>query len=183
MCRGQSTKRVMCRGQSARQALVDARRCEQADPELRLRRCGPALETTARSRRAPAARARPLPPRSWAWLFSSIGHDTSLFFRLVLVCIETKFCIQMRILQHFSKSTKLSGWIFKIRFLEKIYLKIGKISDFHEKICNFLQNLNPENSTKNCKITRKSVLERCKGWSDNLVDLEKCWKMCLLSLS
>ena len=47
-------------------------------------------------------------------LFSSIGYDTSLFFRLVLVCIETKFCIQIRILQHFSKSTKLSSWIFKI---------------------------------------------------------------------
>ena len=47
-------------------------------------------------------------------LFPSIGHDTSLFFRLVLGCIETKFCIQIRILQHFSKSTKFSSWIFKI---------------------------------------------------------------------
>ena len=40
-------------------------------------------------------------------LFPSIGHDTSFFFWLVLVCIETKFRIQIRILQHFSKSTKL----------------------------------------------------------------------------
>ena len=39
----------------------------------------------------------------------AIGHDTSLFFRLVLVCIETKFCIQIRIFQHFSKSTELSS--------------------------------------------------------------------------
>ena len=41
--------------------------------------------------------------------FGSPGHDTSLFFRLVLGCIETKFRNQIRILQHFSKSTKLSS--------------------------------------------------------------------------
>ena len=35
------------------------------------------------------------------------GHDTSLFSKLVLGYIETKFCNQIRILQQFSKSTKL----------------------------------------------------------------------------
>ena len=32
----------------------------------------------------------------------------TLSTRPVLVCIETKFCIQIRILQHFSNSTKFS---------------------------------------------------------------------------
>ena len=31
-----------------------------------------------------------------------VGHDTSLFSRLVLGCIETKFCNQIRILLQFS---------------------------------------------------------------------------------
>ena len=37
------------------------------------------------------------------------GHDTSLFSRLVLGCIETKFCNQIRIFSGFSRSTKLSS--------------------------------------------------------------------------
>ena len=36
-------------------------------------------------------------------------HDTSLFPSFVLGCINTDFSIQIRILQHFSKSTKLSS--------------------------------------------------------------------------
>ena len=35
-----------------------------------------------------------------------LGHDTSLFPRLVLGCINTDFCNQILILQHFSRSTK-----------------------------------------------------------------------------
>ena len=37
------------------------------------------------------------------------GRDASLFSELVLGYIETKFCNQIRILQQFSKSTKLSS--------------------------------------------------------------------------
>ena len=36
-----------------------------------------------------------------------VGHDTSLFSKLVLGYIETKFCNQTRILEQFSKSTKV----------------------------------------------------------------------------
>ena len=32
----------------------------------------------------------------------ALSHDTSLFFMLVIGCIETKFCNQIRILLHFS---------------------------------------------------------------------------------
>ena len=39
----------------------------------------------------------------------TVGHDTSLFSRLVLGCIETKFCNQIRIFSGFSRSTKLSS--------------------------------------------------------------------------
>ena len=39
----------------------------------------------------------------------AVGHDTSLFSRLVLGCIETKFCNQIRIFSGFSRSTKLSS--------------------------------------------------------------------------
>ena len=39
----------------------------------------------------------------------AVGHDTSLFSRLVLGWIETKFCNQIRIFSGFSRSTKLSG--------------------------------------------------------------------------
>ena len=40
---------------------------------------------------------------------TAVGHDTSLFSRLVLGCIETKFCDQIRIFSGFSRSTKLSS--------------------------------------------------------------------------
>ena len=80
-------------------------------------------------------------------LFSSIGHDASLFSRLVLGCIETKFCIQIRILQHFSKSSELSSWNFKIlqnfaknhRFLTKIW-KFWKNVFAKFKFCEILRN-------------------------------------------
>ena len=36
------------------------------------------------------------------------GHDTSFLSKLVLGCIETKFCNQIRIFSGFSRSTKLS---------------------------------------------------------------------------
>ena len=38
-----------------------------------------------------------------------VGHDASLFSKLVLGCMEKKFCNQIRILQQLSKSTKLSS--------------------------------------------------------------------------
>ena len=41
------------------------------------------------------------------------GHDTPLFPRLVLGCINTDFCVQILIFQHFSRSIKSSSWIFR----------------------------------------------------------------------
>ena len=38
-----------------------------------------------------------------------LGHDTALFRRLVLGWIEADFRVQIRILQHFSKSTRKSS--------------------------------------------------------------------------
>ena len=77
----------------------------------------------------------------------SVYHDTSLSFRLVLGCIETKFCIQIRILQHFAKSTKLASWFFKIyanftNFCKKLqnFPDFSKKSWFFAKIAHFLQN-------------------------------------------
>ena len=72
-----------------------------------------------------------------------VGHDISLFSRLVLGCIETKFCNQIRIFSGFSRSTKLSSWFFekvakfckKSQNLQKIY----EISGFLQKNCWFLR--------------------------------------------
>jgi hypothetical protein len=49
-------------------------------------------------------RERPLRP---AFAVRGFGHDTSLFSKLVLGCIETKVCSQIRILQQFSKIYKI----------------------------------------------------------------------------
>ena len=49
------------------------------------------------------------------------GHDTALFPRLVLGWIEADFRVQIRILQHFSKSTRKSSSREEIcKFLPKI---------------------------------------------------------------
>ena len=70
------------------------------------------------------------------------GHDTSLFFRLVLVCIETKFRNQIRIFQHFPTSTKLSSWIFKIlQNFAKNQRFLAKIRKFSKKLQKFAKNL------------------------------------------
>ena len=89
------------------------------------------------------------------------GHDTSLFSNLVLGYIETKFCnqnYQIRMLQQFSKSTKLSKWFFEnfakfaeIRknpekfakfpdFCKTKFLVLAKVADFCE-ILKFFENL------------------------------------------
>ena len=76
------------------------------------------------------------------------GHDTSLFRRLVLGWIEADFRVQIRILQHFSKSTRKSSSREQIsqNFCQKF-----------AKFCNFLAEI--------CKI--------CLREYDFLVDFEK----------
>ena len=85
------------------------------------------------------------------------SHDTSLFPSFVLGCIDTDFRIQIRILQHFSKSTKLSSWFFEkvakfckksqkiakilrnFRIFAKKVLIFAKIADFLQIFANFLK--------------------------------------------
>ena len=75
------------------------------------------------------------------------------FSELVLLCIEADFCTQIRIFQHFSRSTRFSHFctasICKIRFKRR--------SNFCKICWNF----------EICAVRRIA----------NLVDLEKCWKM------
>ena len=95
--------------------------------------------------------------RRGAALRIAVGHDTSLFSRLVLGCIETKFCNQIRIFSGFSRSTKLSSCFFEkvakfckksqnfaklLRnfriFAEKVLI-FAKIADFLQNFANFLK--------------------------------------------
>ena len=62
----------------------------------------------------------------------AVGHDTSLFSRLVLGCIETKVCNQIRIFSGFSRSTKLSSWFF-----EKVAKFCKKSPNFAKLLRNF----------------------------------------------
>ena len=114
--------------------------------------------TTARSRRQ--ARARPSAARSDGGhkQWRCVGHDTSLFSKLVLGCIETKFCNQIRILQQFSKSTKLSSWFFA-KFA--IFAKFRKILEDLARISGFLQ-YRRRFFAKIAKKTAKSAQE-CPG--------------------
>ena len=102
---------------------------------------------------------------------SEIGHDTSLFRRLVLGCINTDFSNQTRILQHFSKSTKLSNWIFKIL---QNFAKIRKNLQNFAKFSYFLHFF--------ADFLRKSLIfanfcNILKFQLDSFVDFEKCCKM------
>ena len=78
---------------------------------------------------------------------TAVGHDTSLFSRLVLGCIETKFCNQIRIFSGFSRSTKLSSWFFEK--VAKFCKKSQNLQNFCE-ISGFLQ--------KKCWFLRKSLI-------------------------
>ena len=77
-------------------------------------------------------------------LFNGKGerHITlRVFFRLVLVCIETNFCIQVRIFQHFSKSTRRSSSREQILQISAKKLEnFAKFLTFFRKFCKILQN-------------------------------------------
>ena len=61
-------------------------------------------------------------------------NTLSNFGRLVLGCIEADFCVQIRIFQHFSRSTRLA------------FLRTAPISKIQSKIAANLAKLNIENS-------------------------------------
>ena len=69
------------------------------------------------------------------------GHDTSLFRRLVLGWIEADFRVQIRIFQHFSKSTRKSSSREQILQISVKKLEnFAKILTFFGKFCKFLYN-------------------------------------------
>ena len=95
---------------------------------------------------------------------SNPSSTPSLFPRLVLGWINADFRVQIRILQHFSKSTiksssrkQLCQFFFNPEFCKKTWEVFGIFQKINFKICKILQNFSP-----NFK---------------NFVDSEKCWKM------
>ena len=97
------------------------------------------------------------------------SHDTSLFPRPVLGCINTDFCNQILILQHLSRSTKWASWIFKIC---KIFRKNPK---FNAGNFTKIREFNPDSPEfAKIPITFANFL---KIQLAHFVDLEKCCKM------
>ena len=82
---------------------------------------------------------------------------------LVFGCIGTEVCKRIRVLQHFSKSTRLSSWHF---------LKFGKFCKFCG-ICKILLNFH-----KSCWLFKPIFCEKFEiaavQKDANLVELEKC---------
>ena len=69
------------------------------------------------------------------------GQDPSLFRRLVLGWIEADFRVQIRIFQHFSKSTRKSSSREQILQISARKLQnFTKILTFFGKFCKILQN-------------------------------------------
>ena len=88
---------------------------------------------------------------------SRFGHDTSLFLKLVLGWIETKFCNQIRIFSGFSRSTKLSSWFFE---------KVAKFAKNRKKFAIFFRNF---------RIFAKKSVDFCENrWFCKI--LQNSWK-------
>ena len=133
-------------------AIVRTIRSRQL-PNLSSLHAGPSRESS-RSRRGTRGRAgRSAPervssrrPRAFFAARAEPGHIT-LSYRLVLGCINTKFCNQSIILQHFARSTKWSSWILR-KFAKFWKNSILQISEKNK------QNLqNPEISQKFLQIS------------------------------
>ena len=108
-----------------------------------------------------------------SWLHS---HDTSLFPRPVLSCINAAFRVQIRIVQHFSRSTRISS--SRQRILQKNLPKFSKICQKNSEFFKFLKILS--NFCENFAKILQNLAEICKICSredDLLVDLEKRCKM------
>ena len=111
--------------------------------------------------RAPRRRARPC----------GLGqdrplHDTSLFPRLVLGWINADFRVQIRIFQHFSKSTRKSS------------SRKQNVSKFLQLFANFLRILqNFANFQEFSEIFKKNCKNFCSNLQ-NFVDFEKCYIGC-----
>ena len=104
----------------------------------------------------------------------SLGHDTSLFPRLVLSCIDADRNEKWRIFQHFSRSTRKSPSRKQILQISANFLhNFGK---FFQKFSNFQFCKIFEKLSKNLQNFAK-FLQICLRESDFRVDLEKCEKM------
>ena len=96
---------------------------------------------------------------------SVLGHDTALFRRLVLGWINADFRVQIRIFQHFSKSTRKSS--SRGQILSKFLLKNAKVCKFFDIFWQILQNFVKfseirKNFAKFCRILQKFIdFEKC----------------------
>ena len=111
----------------------------------------------------------PAVPRSCFML----SDDMSLFPRLVLGWIEADFRVQIRILQHFSKSTRKENHLLASKFC-KFLLKIWKFLQNFWHFWQILQNFAKFSEIR--KIFAKFCRIFCRS-SQKCVDFEKCWKM------
>ena len=106
-----------------------------------------ACPTRASSTRPAAATTRPLVEKFDTELFSDFSAKSSNFRRLVLGCINADFCVQILILQRFSRSTRFSNLctarnstssqIFAKLFhiFAEIYVKIAIFSTIFIEFC------------------------------------------------
>ena len=97
----------------------------------------------------------------------ALSHDKSLFPRLVLGWIEADFRVQIRILQHFSKSTRKSSSRERI-----VQISAKRLENFAKNLTFILQIVFAKiseirkNFAKFCRIFGR-ILQKC-------VDFEKC---------
>ena len=108
----------------------------------------------------------------------AVGHDTSLFSKLVLGCIDSYDSEKWRIFSHFSRSTRFS------HFRTAPNSKFQENSSFLSKSCEFSEILQillkfREKVSEICWNFAFRAVRKC----ENRVDLEKCEKMRHFSLS
>ena len=87
------------------------------------------------------------------------------FGRLVLFCFEADFCVQIRILQHFSSSTRLSHFC------------TASISKFHQKICTKFRRMKHEISFSEwkMKLFRPDFDENLSEFRENFAEDAGIW--------
>ena len=115
------------------------------------------------------------------------------FGMLVLFCIEAEFCIQIRILQHFSRSTRFANLCTApdSKFQSKIVQLFSKMNNelqlhtstviriFHFIfwILSFSKNFGeiPTKFRQNLASKRQNSIEKCRKLNNSLFIFEKSW--------
>ena len=96
---------------------------------------------------------------SWSYIWQAARRPTN-FGRLVLFYFEADFCVQIRILQHFSSSTRLSHFC------------TASISKFHQKICTKFRRMKNEISFSEwkMKLFRPAFDENLSEFRENFAE-------------